>query len=910
MRTSNNARLAQNNLRQMCTRLILLSLVSLLTPALTCADSGFYAARLTAENIERLPDGGTNAIGGLGDWLLTDGELCAVVSSREHVTYFSLSGGVLVDVWHCNQANDQWSTLHPQFNLQKDEIPHTQHISAGHDTDSAWLETLAERDGLVAKTRYQLHADIPGQLVMTTDITRVNPGKALTMYGLLALHPNASLSPFAIDIRGREYSRGARLLEVDTSKFSSILRSVAAVDLQLLLGSRHSDAPISYGMLNQQAMHVDLTGNTQPVTTFLMGGLDFSLMGVFSRPLPSWWSRQPGAISFLRSQLFDLDEGERLHLQQTLFVGGADAASITDRLYEGAVVQGRIDTANASITVTDDAGQALTFARPTGDGSFKFRLPLGVHNATLSIETPWSRQTRTVAVADNQTDLGEIATGAVATLHLPRGQPMSLAFAAVDTRPIFNSELIGSRSISAASNATDAKPVMSGPQAYQLYLSGTTADIRHVQLPPGNYTVYASRGPEFSVTQTQITLHANQSKTLDIAPPQRVVATPGLLCADLHLHSGVSFDSNLKPEQRVIDFVAQGCEVLTATEHSITYDLSPVIERLGLAQEILSLPGVELTGMVRTPAAPRTIAHSNVFPVPPNPEAFMGGTLAFEGKRLGQVIGDYKTRFPNSVFQLNHPRDSVKDDDLAYFNHLSQGMGYNPSLTLIDAPNNLLLEKLEGSEYRDIDFDAIELLNGESMERYALVRDDWFSLLRQNVYKVATANSDSHHSAQLVAYPRNMIAVDSDNIVDVSPTDVVRAIKSGHLYGTTGPMLFVDLSGTPPGGTFVGNRGTLQIRVEQAHWVTATQAHIWLNGELQQTVPLTMKKPLNIVLDAKKDSFVFVEVAGEPSGVYQRVAPDFAPFAFANPIFIDVDGDGWNFGQRETVYEQGARANY
>jgi hypothetical protein len=40
------------------------------------------------------------------------------------------------------------------------------------------------------------------------------------------------------------------------------------------------------------------------------------------------------------------------------------------------------------------------------------------------------------------------------------------------------------------------------------------------------------------------------------------------------------------------------------------------------------------------------------------------------------------------------------------------------------------------------------------------------------------------------------------------------------------------------------------------------------------------------------NSFVTVEIEGQPGRVYSALAPGFEPFAFTNPIFVDADGDG------------------
>lgn len=860
------------------------------------AHAQFYAAQLSQENIHRLPQAGMDGIGGLDDWFLTDGELCAVISGKTHASYLSLHGGVLVDLWHCASANDQWNSSHPQFNLQKDEIPVTRDIVAGFDANQAFVETRARREGLEARIRYSLSAEQPGQLAVETTITRVGEGASLGMFGSLVLHPRGSLTPFTLDTQEREYSRGADQPSVHTSDQLSILGSVAVADLQILLGSRHIQPSITYGVKNTGAFLRYADGVESPLHQFLLGGQDFSLFGAFIAPFPSWWSRTPGMVSFLGGLLLDLDPGETFILRQSVLVAmGSTAAGITDRVYKGVPVTGKLDTGEAGIAVADGQGNAITFLRPGPDGHFKFTAPRNVKALVLTVETPWSTQTHSAELSATPLDLGSLATGAVATLQLPQGDAMNLVFQGEGFQPVFNRELL--------SRQLGGERSLTGPESYRVSLAGVKDDLREVQLPPGRYKVTASRGPEYSATTATLLLEAGQTQVLQMALPQRAVDTPNQVSADFHLHSGLSFDSSLSPQQRVIDFVAQGGEVMVPTEHFVTYDLRPVIQALGLESEIISFPGVEVSGMARSDVAPTTIAHSNVFPVEADADAFMGGTLPFERKRLGQVIGAYKARFPNSIYQLNHPRDMGMDDDIAFLNHLSQGVAYNPALPLSEPPNSLLLEKHEGSAYRDIDFDVFELLNGKDMDLYALNRTDWFSFLRQNIYHVATANSDSHMSAQLVAYPRNMIVLGTDELADITTPDIVQAVKAGSLYGTTGPLLTVSLDGSGPGTTHVGEAGVLAIAVQSADWIPVSEARVWVNGELHSTHRLSTADPLMIDMAFAGDSFVFVEVAGEASPIYAAVAPGYEPFAFANPVFVDTAGNGWRFGEGATGNE-------
>ena len=621
----------------------------------------------------------------------------------------------------------------------------------------------------------------------------------------------------------------------------------------------------------------------------MLGGSDFTLFGAFTRPFPGFWTRRPGLFSFALGQLFDLQEGEQFTFRQTIHVGtGADAATITDRFYRGPTLAGQVDTSEASIGVFDDDGYPLTFARPDSDGRFSLRLPEGHDDVELEVRTPWNTRRQRAGATGPGAPLA-IDTGAPGILLLPQGPPRTLLFTATDNAPIFHDEL--------APLTIGGKRVLGGAESYRLNLSGTDADPAEVRLPPGSYKVIASRGPEYSATIADIELEAGGRTELVIAEPQRAVPTPGLIGVDFHVHSGVSFDSSLLPRQRVVDFIAQGGEVIVPTEHNVSYDLRPVIDALGLSGQLHSFPGVELTGMARSTAAPTTIGHSNVFPITVAADAFMGGTLPFEGRRLGQVIDGYKTRFPASVFQLNHPRTAAFDDDITFFNHLSQGNAFDAALPLDQGHNRSLVEPLPDSTRRDIDFDAIELLNGESMDIYEKVREDWFALLQQGMYKVATANSDSHVSSQLVAYPRSYVAVEDDNPGRVTTEAITRSLLDGRVYGSTGPILRVDLDGAGPGATVTGAAGVLSVAVQSAPWVDVEEVRIWLNGELWRQLPLRGGAIVETDIDVQRDSFVFVEALGEASPIYAQLLPGFRPFAFANPIFIDVAGDGWRYNE-------------
>jgi hypothetical protein len=149
----------------------------------------------------------------------------------------------------------------------------------------------------------------------------------------------------------------------------------------------------------------------------------------------------------------------------------------------------------------------------------------------------------------------------------------------------------------------------------------------------------------------------------------------------------------------------------------------------------------------------------------------------------------------------------------------------------------------------------------------------------------------------VVAAPRNYVYVaDSTNQLPLDESAFVEAVRDGHSFVTTGPFLAVtlrdDYSEAGMGDTFSGRRGELHIQIDAAPWVAVNIMTIWVNGEIyrQLNVAVGDHKVIELIVDT--DSYVVVEVSGEPGGVYRALMPGLAPLALSNPIYIDADSNG------------------
>lgn len=825
---------------------------------------------------------GSHAIGGIGDWAIGNGVLCATISNPEHETYLSTQGGVLIDIGHCDRANDLWNAVHPLFNMSKDQVMSFDTVRAERDAASASLIAEGGSHGVAIRTVYRLDRQHPDELRIDTTLVRnkADPTR-LFLFGMLGLHPNRTLTPFSLSLAHPGHNQGFVHPPLDTGKIRSVIAAMRPSEWQILVGSPNT-VPVSYGWGIAGAEHIDAHGKRVPLPLFAFNSQDVTMFGVFSAPL--FYARQtPGLLEFAQTPWLDLGVGETLHIEQRILLGErADVASLTDRLYSGNWLEGRLDKPRAvALHIDADNGTPLTMVQPNADGSFAVRLPTGISKVKLRIAGDgFAPIARSVAVEQAHTDIGTLSIPQPATVVLPRGAPLKLIFKGMDGTPdplLFD----------------DGRGFSVGEQAFynahahnSVALAGIDADRRHIALAPGRYRVFATRGPFYTVTETTLEAQAGVVQYLAIEQPQRAVDTGGWIGADFHVHSGYSFDSDLAPQRRIEEFIAQGAEVIVPSEHNFAVDYQPWLDALGVQRKIVAIGGSELTGMAHGLNAPKTMGHANVFPLPAKPDEFLGGTLPHENRALGDVIGTYKKDHRQLFFQLNHPRTTDRDADMAYFNHLSGGdSSFDPQQLLGHRHNSTLLKR-RAHGYRDIDFDGMELLNGSALDAYEIVRADWFSLLRQGFIKVATANSDSHAIADLVALPRNMVRFDAPDLAAFDTTAFMAAVRAGKLVGSTGPLLDMHLNDVGIGGVLRGNSGTLTVKVDAAPWVDVNTLDIYVNGKRWQSVEMRAGGTHTVPMKFTAPSFVTAEVRGTPGDIYRIVAPGFTPMAFTNPIFV------------------------
>ncbi len=522
----------------------------------------------------------------------------------------------------------------------------------------------------------------------------------------------------------------------------------------------------------------------------------------------------------------------------------------------------------------------------------------------------------------------------------------------------------------------DGEPLVRDPVLGDSYIGGMPEAVvfnpfgaTSLSLPPGDYVVYATRGPEYEIDQQRISVSATRPVDLELQV-LRSVDTTGWISADLHVHSNPSHDSGVSPEGRVATMASEHVEFLVTSDHDFVSDFRPVIEDLGMTPWISSVPGVEVTTV--------EAGHYLGFPIGHDHLALAGGAFDWTDATPDEMLDDLRelgVEDIDPVTVVAHPRDGI----LGYFDQY----GYSPYGGDIDDPlvetsllalTNLLL----ASSNFSMDFDAIELLNGK---RYDFIRtptqdeldriaagedvshleilartleeqqhldegtytlgyglhgqvDDWFSLLNLGYRFTAVGNSDTHGTTSTESgCPRNYVLSSADDPGWVDPIEISENIRSGHVVTSYGPFVRFGVGDAIVGDEVVVEGDVeIDIEIQAPSWMSVDRVELYRNGELVQEwteLDEGVVRMVDTYVDLpEQDSWYVLIVTGSESMEPLFTPVDYAPvqlqdvvtealssvdavgallsetpehptvypvtpFAITNPIFVDIDGDGW-----------------
>ena len=112
------------------------------------------AERIDATNAARTIRAGHDAAGGLGDWALQNGTVCAVVADPSHESDLATTGGGLLDLGLCGRDDDQFMLYLELINGTLDQPVRVEAVVPELQDGTATLVARGGGEGLAVETRY------------------------------------------------------------------------------------------------------------------------------------------------------------------------------------------------------------------------------------------------------------------------------------------------------------------------------------------------------------------------------------------------------------------------------------------------------------------------------------------------------------------------------------------------------------------------------------------------------------------------------------------------------------------------------------------------------------------------------------------------------------------------------------
>ncbi|MBI5494228.1 MAG: CehA/McbA family metallohydrolase [Deltaproteobacteria bacterium] len=458
------------------------------------------------------------------------------------------------------------------------------------------------------------------------------------------------------------------------------------------------------------------------------------------------------------------------------------------------------------------------------------------------------------------------------------------------------------------------------------YVVAADGELR-AALPPGTYRLLASRGPEYSLYSTEITLADGDDSVLD-APLRRVLPTAGLISGEFHQHTLGSLDANTDLATKVLENAAEGVELAAATDHDNVKDYAPYVEQLGLRTFFTGWAGNEISY--------NGVGHFNAYPLEiPADDPFRDvGARLWAGRTVAELFAMLRALPSDPVIHVSHPR---ANNGKGYFSQIhldpvtGEVHGLSGSLAGAVPPGTFstLADDFDAMEVNEELADPALLEPGTEAELERRARDaptsipqmvDWFHLLLTGHHVAALGNSDSHDFNSGSGWPRNYIVVGDDRPDAITRDEVRAAIRSQRVLVSNGLLVTPRTAGTLRLGrgdpvTASGASVAFEVLVESAAWLGGgSELTIFRDGRplhlaksggditMDTTGPARLALQPTCNADACRDAYnvtvpftqdgwiVFVvRGSGDPSPVGRGNV-----WAYSNPVYVDADGNGWN----------------
>ncbi len=428
-----------------------------------------------------------------------------------------------------------------------------------------------------------------------------------------------------------------------------------------------------------------------------------------------------------------------------------------------------------------------------------------------------------------------------------------------------------------------------------------------ILLPVGQYEAIISRGPEYDAIFADLAVKPGETTILK-QTLKHVVDTTGWISTDFHSHSTPSGDNTSSQLGRVLNLLCEQIEFAPCTEHNRIDSYAPHIKTLGLEKYLATCSGMELTG------SPLPLNHQNVFPLIFKPHQQDGGgpltDTSVEKQIQRAALWDQRS---DKLVQQNHP-----DIGWLFFDKNGDGKpdgGYAQALPFIEAIEVHPLESI-------LELSAQHTYKGRVRNNRMV---NWLQLLNQGYRITAVVNTDAHYNFHGSGGLRNWVKCSTDSPEQIETLEIVHATEQAHCIMSNGPFLSVTLNAAGddqslaiPGDELVlkSAKALLHVRVQCPNWFDIDRVFVLINGKIDEQHQYTraenakkfqngvVKFDQKLSLELKRDAHIVVVAAGENSQLGPVFGPVWGkqrPMAVSNPIYIDLDGKGFE-PNRDPVY--------
>jgi hypothetical protein len=405
-------------------------------------------------------------------------------------------------------------------------------------------------------------------------------------------------------------------------------------------------------------------------------------------------------------------------------------------------------------------------------------------------------------------------------------------------------------------------------------------------LPPGIYMIYGTRGFEYGVDSTKLTLRKTDhlERTLLI---EREVSTEGWVSCDTHIHTlTYSGHGDASIEERAITIAGEGIELPVITEHNKAINIQAVARKLQVDRWFTPVTGNELT---------TTRGHFNIFPA--DATAKPPDHHSPDWKRLSEMLAAEKS----PVVILNHGED--------IHNNFRP---FDPSRHIAVA----------GMMLQDSIFpaNAMEVMNSGSQQHDILkLYHDWFGMMNRGYFITPVGSSDSHDVNRfMVGQARTYIKAADTNFSAINIEEATRHFLLGKVMVSFGLLTTMEVNSKYESGDLVpGNEKIIvSIKVLGPKWIDADKVTLFANGKkIREAYIKTKGKQVlkwkgTFTLPSSAHDVYLVAIA-EGAGKnlpfwkiakpYQNTSSAWKPKVIGSTgsIWIDADRDG----SRTTAYD-------